>query len=45
MSKYIDFILARLYVFILGMAIAIVGLISPNESLNRLKSAVKDMDK
>ena len=44
MSKYIDFVLARLYVFILGCAIAMVGLISPSNALDRLKSAVKGME-
>lgn len=45
MSKYIDFVLARIYVMILGLSITIIGILSPNEALNRMAKAAKEMDK
>jgi len=45
MSKYIDFVLARFYLIVLGIMVIAVGIISPSNAMERLKSAVKDMDK
>lgn len=44
MSKYIDFVLARLYLAILGIMVFIVGIISPSQAMERLRNAVRDMD-
>lgn len=44
MKKYIDFILARVYLAILGMMVFVVGIISPAQAMDRLRNAVKDMD-
>ena len=44
MSKYIDFVLARFYLIILGLMVMVVGIISPGNAMARLKVAVEDMD-
>ncbi len=45
MSKYIDFILARFFLVVLGIMVIAVGIISPSNAMERLKMSVKDMDK
>ena len=45
MSKYIDFVLARVYLIILGLMVVMVGVISPSNAMARLGVAVKEMEK
>lgn len=44
MSKYIDFVLARFYLVILGIMVIVVGIISPANALARLKNSVIFLD-
>ena len=44
MKKYIDFVLARVYLVVLGMMVIVVGTISPSQAMERLGNAVKGMN-